>query len=302
MASTASGSAALAEQVTIHDDSVSICLLINHRDRSMRVVDYRSGFNPDKGAVVVTAARRQGVQRVFTLVERDEVSNWQRLGFLREGHIPGFYKRSDAWILGAPVDLHLTQACLEESGMRRAPGSFWDDTRAEREMQAIRRACKDADEQPTAPVRVREARQTEVLRAVVTALRSDRALTTFAPFGSDVQRHYFACTGRGGFSVMASAEIQPCFNHAFLELLSAPRTDKEGLLTLASLNLLSEQLHHLGVVACFGVSPVGERRLGLAYARSGFRRTGVLHEHLRLGESRLDAFLWTRKLAMPDDH
>jgi hypothetical protein len=302
MASTASGSVAWAEQVTIHDESVSLCLLLNHRDRTMRVVDYRSGFNPDKGALVLAAARRQGVQRVFTLVERDEISNWQRLGFLREGHVPGFYKRSDAWILGTPVDSNLTQACLEESGMRRAPGSFRDDTLAEREMQAIRRASRDADEQPAAPVRLREARKPEVLKAVVTALRSDRALTAFAPFGRDVQRRYYACTGRGGFSLMASAEIQPCFNNAFLELLSGPRTDKEALLVCTSLGLLCEELLGLGVVACFCVSPVGDRRLALAYARSGFRRTGVLHEHLLRAGSRVDAFLWTRKLAMPDDH
>ena len=268
----------------------------------MRVVDYRSGYNPDKGAAVVAAARRQGVQRVFTLVERDEITNWQRLGFLREGHIPGFYKRSDAWILGAPVDSHLTEAGLEESGMRRAPGSYWDDTRADREMQAIRRACRTTEELPAPPVRLREARKPEVLKAVMTALRSGRALTTFAPFGRDVQRCYYACTGRGGFSLTASVEIQPCFNNAFLELLSGPRTDKEGLLTRASLDRLSEEFLRLGVVACFGLSPVGDRRLALAYARSGFRRTGVLHEHLLRNDSRLDAFLWTRKLAMPDDH
>ena len=185
--------------------------------------------------------------------------------------------------------------------MRRAPGSPRGDTRADREIQAIRRACRDSDEQSVAPVRVREAREPEVLRAVAAALRSDRALTTFAPFGRDAHRQYYACTGRGGFSLMASAEIQPCFDNAFLELLSGPRTDKESLLTRTALDLLSEQLLRVGVVACFGVSPVSDRRLSLAFARSGFRRTGVLREHLLRGESRVDAFLWTRKLAMPDE-
>ena len=31
------------------------------------------------------------------------MSTWTRLGFTREGSIPRFYKRSDAWILGAVV-------------------------------------------------------------------------------------------------------------------------------------------------------------------------------------------------------
>ena len=229
----ASGSAAGAEHVSIQDDSVSLCLLINHRERIMRVVDYRSGFNPDKATVVARAARRQGVQRVFTLVERDEVSNWQRLGFLREGHIPGFYKRSDAWILGASVDTHLAEAGLEESGMRRAPASLWDETLADREMQAVRRACREPDSDSTSPVRLRDARDSELRRAVMTALRCGRALTTFEPFGRDVQRRYYACTGRGGFSLMMSVEIQACFDNALVELLSGPRTDKEAGVAVA---------------------------------------------------------------------
>jgi hypothetical protein len=44
-------------------------------------------------------AQREGVERVFTVVERDEVSSWTRLGLRREGTIAAFYKRSDAFIL-----------------------------------------------------------------------------------------------------------------------------------------------------------------------------------------------------------
>ncbi|KYG00621.1 hypothetical protein BE21_57290 [Sorangium cellulosum] len=39
---------------------------------------------------------------------------WTRLGFVREGSIPGFYKRSDAWILGAVVS-QMSSQLREES-------------------------------------------------------------------------------------------------------------------------------------------------------------------------------------------
>jgi len=34
---------------------------------------------------------------------------------------------------------------------------------------------------------------------------------------------------------------------------------------------------------------------------NGFRRTGLLNRHLRIGSRRADAFLWSRKLAQPSD-
>ena len=44
---------------------------------------------------IQNVARREGVEKVVLLVEKDEVSSWTRVGFVREGTIPGFYKRSD---------------------------------------------------------------------------------------------------------------------------------------------------------------------------------------------------------------
>jgi hypothetical protein len=92
------------ETVIFQNDAVSLCLLINRRARTMRVIDFRAGPSSAKRTFVMSLARREGVDKVYTLVERDEVSTWTKLGFAKEGNIPGFYKRSDAFVLGCVVD------------------------------------------------------------------------------------------------------------------------------------------------------------------------------------------------------
>ncbi|KYF50174.1 hypothetical protein BE08_39030, partial [Sorangium cellulosum] len=91
------------DELLFRNDAVSLCLLVNRRHRTLRIIDFRAGPTPSKRSFVLSAAKREGVEKIFTLVERDEVPTWTRLGFVREGSIPGFYKRSDAWILGAVV-------------------------------------------------------------------------------------------------------------------------------------------------------------------------------------------------------
>ena len=91
------------DEIFFRNDAVSLCLLVNRRAKVMRVVDFRAGPTPAKRMFVLSLARREGVEKLFTVVERDEVSTWVKLGFTKEGNIPGFYKRSDAFLLGCSV-------------------------------------------------------------------------------------------------------------------------------------------------------------------------------------------------------
>lgn len=279
---------------------MSLCLLVNRRARTLRVIDFRSGPNPAKRIFVMSLARREGVERVLTLVERDEVSTWSRLGFQREGSIPGFYKRSDAWILGALVPREPSDD-PDESGTRPAIADKSSSAAAEKQYQAIRKLVKERAEQPLPRVKVQPAREQDLKKALSNALRSGRALTSFEPFGRDVERTAYACTARGGFSLMTSVETQACFNNAFVELLTAPRTPKEAALTTSAIRQLCDELFEQGVVCCFALTPVGDLELGTAFAANGFRRTGLLGKHLLVKGQRADAFLWSRKLALPTD-
>src|SRR5580704_9041700 len=91
------------EEVFFQNDAVSLYLMIHRRAKTMRIIDFRAGPSNAKRMFVLALAQREGVEKVYTLVERDEVSTWIKLGFAREGNIPGFYKRSDAFLLGCTV-------------------------------------------------------------------------------------------------------------------------------------------------------------------------------------------------------
>jgi hypothetical protein len=293
-----------SDEILFQNEGVSLCLLLNRRARTLRVVDFRSGPNPAKRIFVMSLGKREGAERVYTLVERDEVSTWARLGFQREGNIPAFYKRSDAFILGASVPRDTADDEIAESGVMkvaRPVDAEEVESEAERAYQAARRIAKERAEQPLPFVRIQAARDADVKRALAAALKSGRALTAFEPFGRDVERIAFACTARGGFSLMASAETQPCFNNAFIELLTGPRTPKEALLTAAAIRCLCDELLGRQIVCCFALSPTSDVELAAAYVMNGFRRTGLLHRHLLIGGERVDAFLWSRKLAQPTD-
>ena len=297
MASTASGTTTSAEEIFYSGPGVSLCLIPNRRNRAVRVVDFRSGASPTKSMMVTRLAQQEGAERLFTLVERDEVNTWTRLGFQREGSIPGFYKRSDAWVLGTTLD-RLLPSRSDESGVRAIVKD--DELDGEKVYQSARKAARSI-EGPAPAARLAPAREADIKKALASAGRARRALTGFEPFGRDVKREYYVCTARGGFSLPLSVEIQPCFDNAFIEMLTGPRTPKEAGLTRAALGLLCDELFERDIVCCFSVSPADDEDLAVAYLVNGFRRTGLLRSHYARRERRVDAFLWARKLAMPSD-
>jgi hypothetical protein len=285
-----------SDEIFYSDAGVSLCLILNRRARAMRVIDFRSGPHPVKRSVVLGLAARQGVERVYTLVERDECSTWSRMGFVREGSIPGFYKRSDAFLLGGSVPVQ--EEGFEDSGVRSALSQL-DDAAHERLYQSARKIAKQREGIPSGQIKLQPARESDLRKAISAAQRARRALTAFEPFGRDVERLSFVASSRGGFSLHASVETQPCFDNAFLEILIAPRSDKDWLLTSASVRAIAGELLGRGLVSCFALSAVEDIELGAVYVANGFRRTGVLKNHLLIAGRRTDAFLWSRKLAQP---
>lgn len=289
-----------AEEISVSREGVSLCLLIHRSHRSLRIVDFRAGGDEAKRSAVFEVARRHGIDRAFTLVERDEVAAWARLGFTKQGTILGFYKRTDAHVLS--IEVPSAEASSGHSGIRRAMGAERRPTTLTEVhfLAAQKRAGELADLSGACP-RVQSARASLVQRAVEAAERSSRALTKFEPFSRDVDKEYYACTARGGFSLFVGVETQPCFDNAFIEPLTAPRSDKETHLTSLALGRICEILTEKGVVGCFAMSRVQEVDLNAAYLANGFRRTGNLKGHLLDNGRRQDAFLWSQRLAQPGD-
>jgi len=305
------------EEVFFQNEAVSLCLLINRRARTMRVIDFRAGPTSAKRLFVLSLAQREGVEKVYTLVERDEVATWLKLGFAKEGNIPGFYKRSDAFLLGCTVpppgraktldheplvpaqsEMRLT---IAEPVVEEPPAASPAQLRMERTLIAAKKLAKELPDRAVPTAKVAQVTEAEARKAVSAALRGGRALTAFEPFGRDVERRYFVATARGGFELHASTESQACFGNAYLELLQSPRSEAEKLATVGALGAFCAKLLSEGVVSCFSLAPSDDVSLGLAFVHNGFRRTGLLVDHLVVGGERKDAILWSRKLANPTD-
>jgi len=314
----------LKSEIQFSNNEVSLCLLLQRRARTMRVIDFRAGVTPRKRATVLKLAREQGVEKVYTLVERDEVSTWTKLGFVKEANIPCFYKRSDAYLLGCSTDAPL------ESGTRIAaarpmvangatppslagmnePEDDEDDepedaatlaaqARAEKTIVQARKHAKNATDVAMPKITLAQAKEPVAKKTVDKLAKAGLALTTFESFGRDAIRRYFTLAARGNFELLASVETQPCFGNAFLELLRAPKGDTERLHYVGAVRAMCTQLTDEGVVSCFALTPSDDIELAAAYVANGFRRTGVLQKHLLVGRTRKDAILWSRKLANP---
>jgi hypothetical protein len=319
------------DEVFFHNDAVSLCLLINRRAKTMRVVDFRAGPTLAKRKLVLELAKREGMEKVYTLVERDELSTWVKLGFAKEGNIPGFYKRSDAFLLGCSVDAALAREPREvpmQSEVRislrtrltqaqpmvpsaiedEEPVELVDDSAhlfAEKTLAHAKKQAKDLADKPLPVAKVAPLREADVKKPLEKALKAGRALTAFEPFGRDVERRYFIATCRPPkspvFELIASTESQACFGNAFLELLTAPRSEVEKLAAISALRALCERLLGDGVVSCFSLGPSDDEALSCAFVANGFRRTGLLQNHMVVGAVRKDAIIWSRKLANPAD-
>jgi hypothetical protein len=306
-----------ADEIYFQNDAVSLCLLVNRRARTMRIIDFRAGPTTAKRSIVLSLGKREGVDKAYTLVERDEVATWVKLGFEREGSIPGFYKRSDAFLLGwlfpaeaaisdsqyTPIEseTRIVAAKEAESSDEREGAVDVAHDLAERTLARAKRLTKELADRSLPVVKVSALHDTAVRKPLAAALRSGRALTGFEPFGRDVERRYFSLTARGGFELIVSTESQACFENAFLEVLQAPKNEAERLATTGALGALCEKLLAEGVVSTFALSPSDDVAFATVFVANGFRRTGVLRSHLVVRGERRDGIIWSRKLANPAD-
>ena len=289
-----------AREVEFHQPGVYLCLLVNHTERSLRVIDFRAGLSREKRRLVVDFAVEHRIERLFTLVERDEVAAWVRLGFAREGTIPSFYKRSDAYVLGA---LTASLRLSHQSGTR--PALALKNEAAAR--VALETAHQEARDLATgwklsgSGVRVAVAPEADVQRAKAAVKRAGWSPITLDSFSRGADQWHYSCTVKGAPALLVAVESQACFDNAMLEILARPRGDKEGLWMARALAEVLSTLRERGIVSCFAMTPVSDPVLGAIYAKNGFRRTGIMNDHLPAAKGRESAFLWTRKLAQPDE-
>ncbi len=291
----------IVEELHFRSDNAYLCLLLNRRTKMIRVIDFRAGALPAKRLFIQSVAQREGVEKVITLVEKDEVSAWTRVGFVREGQIPGFYKRSDGHLLGCVISEKTASIEVSDEGFKTAERTI---------NQAKRAATKIKETIPGISLKVVEAKA--AISARDQAWKKGTAVGAFDTFGRGVER-FFVETNMSSTKRSSSksktkpkanyiaAEFQDCFGHSLIEILRSPEDDQEVLAVCGALRVISEELKNRGIVSAFGFSANNDLALSTAYIAAGFRKTGLLaHGILHNGERR-DAILWTRKLANPGD-
>lgn len=276
------------EELHFKSESAFLCLLLNRRIGLIRVIDFRSGALPAKRLFIQNVARREGVEKVILLVEKDEVSSWTRVGFVREGTIPGFYKRSDGHLVGCVIGEKTASVEVGDEGQKLA----------ERTVNAGKRNAKEVPETlPQVMAAILDDDDAQKARDEV--WRKGQGLSGFDAFGRDAQRYYVEATAKKGKPNIISAEYQDCFGHSLIEMLRPPADDLDVLALTGGLRFLCDDLKERGIVSAFGFAPSDDIGLATAYVAAGFRKTGLLASGVLVGKERRDAILWTRKLANP---
>ena len=273
------------EELYFRSDSAYLCLLLNRRTRFIRVIDFRAGALPAKRLYIQSVATQEKVDKVITLVEKDEVSSWTRVGFVREGTIPGFYKRSDGHLCGCVIGDKTASIEVTDASAKLT----------ERTINAAKKAAADIpDKIKGASVRI--ATEKDALSARDAAWRKNPAFGSFDMFGRDAQRVYYDTSLRRSKTNYISAEFQDCFGHALVEVLRLPTSENETLAVIAALRTLAESLQERGIVATFAFAPNDNVEISTAFVAAGYRKTGLLAQGILDAEGgRKDAILWTHK-------
>lgn len=280
------------EELHFKSESAYLCLLVNRRIGLIRVIDFRAGALPAKRLFIQNVAKREQIEKVILLVEKDEVSSWTRVGFVREGTIPGFYKRSDGHLVGCVIGDRTASIEVSDDGQRIA----------ERTVNAGKKNAKDVpDVIPGVTVEFIDVDDALAARDDAWKKRGSDGpqLSGFDAFGREAERYYVEGITKKGRKVYLTAEFQDCFGHSLIEILRSPSEDADVLGLTAALRVMADDLKERGIISAFGFAPSDDIGLATAYVAAGFRRTGLLASGCQSGGDRKDAILWTRKLANP---
>ncbi len=290
MAAARSTKAPMVEELHFKSDSAFLCLLLNRRIGFIRVIDFRSGALPAKRLFIQSVAKREGLEKVITLVEKDEVSSWTRVGFVREGTIPGFYKRSDGHLCGCLINDKTASLEIGAESVRLAD-------------RTVAHGKKNAKEVPDdlSMVTVTPVEEAVALKARDEVWKRDKGLNSFDDFGREASRIFVEATAKRGRPNYVSAEFQDCFGHSLVEFLRPPEDDLDVIACTAGLRQLCQQLEDRGIVSAFGFAPSDDIGIATTYSATGFRKTGLLAGGIYSSGERKDAILWTRKLVNPTD-
>jgi hypothetical protein len=320
------GYQALVERI-IRNEDIFCSLLFDHTNRTLRVVDFRGGNFQSKHVYLEGVLMKEGMRKIFTLIERDDMNGWQRVGYHREGSIPGYYKRSDAYVMSriydrdfepkepqgeeVPENKNLLNdikvvgkklADAKEPSVKVEPIEDEDVQKAieeEIERQEGRAKKGKASKPPKAaakPAKVAKAVKNET-DADIRPVAVGSGDLIFPQFSREVEYfHFLVQNRRTKQSNLITTEYQDCFGNAKVHFVFDPESKTDQNLCKVGLNAAIDQLVETGAVSIFATVPVDQTKTNEVFASVGFRNTGWLTNQLLTPNGPIDVMLWTKKL------
>ena len=313
-AKTPRASNSLSERMVRNDD-IFCSLLFDNANGSIRIVDFRGGNFQTKHSFLERVLIGEHMRKIFTLIERDDMNGWQRVGYLREGTIPGYYKRSDAYIMSRIYDADWNGSdAAEESPWRKAfvadvknlsrefvaaknTGLKIEQVDNEEAVQLINEeiARQVAQERKAAREKKKSGGAGRKLPALVER-QGDEPL--FPQFSREIETYYVVAQNRRTRQLnLFGAEYQDCFGNAKVDVFFTPTTKAERTLALTGINAFIDWLTEVGAVALFALVPSNNLELNALFSSAGFRNSGWLSRQIVTDDGIVDLVLWTRKLA-----
>lgn len=308
MESLKSRSAKRLTERMVRNEDIFCSLLFDSSNRTLRVVDFRGGNFQAKSNYLERVLTSEGMRKVFTLIERDDMAGWQRVGYVREGSIPGYYKRSDAYIMSKVYDAERTK---EEPMKNERNIEFINE---------LKPAAKTLAEQKPPTIKVEQIEEETAVELVKAELErlgekgkpqktkgktgaevpdEDAMPPVFNQFSREVEFFHFAVTNKRTKQVnIIGAEYQDCFGNAKLDVLFSPSNKADQALTRVGVVEAVDQLGVLGAVSVFSLVRADDVGLNSVFASAGFRNTGWMGRQFMPEGSKepVDAILWTKKL------
>ena len=320
----------LVERI-IRNEDIFCSLLFDYANRTLRVVDFRGGNFQSKHVYLESVLMKEGMRKIFTLIERDDMNGWQRVGYHREGAIPGYYKRSDAYVMARIydqdfdtkepqgeeipenktllVDMKTVGKKLSETkdpSLKVEPLSDEDvfktvDAELVRvdgkpaKTKTTKVAAKSTKSKP--PKAPQKAVKGKKKINDTTPLAIGSGDLVFPQFSREVEYFYYHIQNRRTKqSNIVTTEYQDCFGNAKVHFVFDPETKADQNLAKAGLNAAIDQLAETGAVSIFATAPVDQVKTNEVFAAAGFRNTGWLTNQLLTPSGPIDVVLWTKKL------
>jgi len=294
----------------VRNDSIFCSLLFDRANRTLRVVDFRGGNFQSKHNYLEQVLVAEGMRKIFTLIERDDMNGWQRVGYHKEGSIPGYYKRSDGYIMARSYDMEVAEKATPKNEETSENKKLLND---------IKTLGQDISEQKSPSIQLSQVTEGEALKAVEKefarvnakakkakkkkkpAIGSVSVLAESPPifpqFSREVEHFYFVAQNRRTKQAnVIGAEYQDCFGNAKIQCYFYPESKPDQNIAKEGLRRSIDALEAVGAVSLFAIERADNVVLNAVYASLGFRNTGWMNHQLLTKDGPVDSILWTRKL------